>query len=66
MGVHRASGATHPESHLGPPQAGPPKEQESSLAAQVACLGAALTWGRTTARPAPTQRRKSIGQMGQY
>jgi len=31
MGVHRASGATHPESHLGPPQPGPPKEQESSL-----------------------------------
>ena len=41
MGVHRASGATHPESHLGPPQAGPLKEQESSLAAQVSCLGAA-------------------------
>ena len=25
-----------------------------------------LTWGRTTARPAPIQRRKSIGQMGHY
>ena len=25
-----------------------------------------LTWGRTTARPAPTQRQKSIGQMGRY
>ena len=41
MGVHRASGASCPESHLGPPQAGPAREQESSLAARVACHGAA-------------------------
>ena len=41
MGIHRASGASCPESHLGPPQAGPPREQESPLAAQVAYLGAA-------------------------
>jgi hypothetical protein len=37
MGVHRASGATHPEIHLGPPKAG----RFSSLDKQVAYLGAA-------------------------
>ena len=41
MGVHRASGASCPEGHLGPPQAGLPREQESPLAAQVAYLGGA-------------------------
>ena len=41
MGVHRASGATQQESHLGPPKAGPPKEQKSSLDAQVGGLGVA-------------------------
>ena len=44
----------------------PPRATEGRSLFAAGCVAGRLTWGRTTARPDPTQRRKSIGQMGHY
>ena len=44
----------------------PPRATAGRSLFVAGCVAGRLTWGHTTARPAPIQRRKSIGQMGHY